>query len=264
VLENWPAVVAVVAAIVLGKAIVVSAVVRLFRSPPGHAIATGVCLAQVGEFSFVLLEVARPGQLLDDYLFELMIAVTIVTLFLTPYLVALAPHLARVVGRFTTQKSNAPHPLSESTQPETEALIGHTVIIGFGPSGQRVAESLIGQHRPMLIVIELNARTAALARTYGLRTYIGDATRSEILEHVRIASAKVVVVTVPDPATVRHICEQVRSLAPQATIIARARYHKHRAELYLAGAEVVIDEEQEVGRRMAAAVRRKLRQPDET
>ena len=68
-------------------------------------------------------------------------------------------------------------------------------------------------------------------------------------------------VTVPDPAAARQVIEGVRSLAPQTPIIARARYHVYRWELIAAGAELVIDEEDEVGLRIASAVRKMLRSP---
>ncbi|MGB2986300.1 MAG: cation:proton antiporter, partial [Phycisphaerae bacterium] len=259
VLEHWATVTAVVAAIVLGKAIVISGVARLFRSSPGHAVATGICLAQVGEFSFVLAEVARQGQLIDSGLFELIVASTIGTLFLTPYLVAAAPHVARAVGRLSAWRSQAlPRQPEPSTEP-TAKMSGHIVIVGFGPAGQCVARALEQDHQTLVVVVELNAKSADVARAYGLRTYIGDATNPEMLEHLCVGAAKVVAVTVPDPAAARQIIEGVRSLGTDTSIIARARYHRYRSELALAGAVAVIDEEEQVGLQMASAVQDKLR-----
>ena len=259
VLEHWVMVTAVVAAIVGGKTIVVSAVARLFRSAPGHAVATGICLAQVGEFSFVLAEVARHGGLLDGNLFNLMIASTIGTLFVTPYLVAAAPHLATAVGRLSGQGPRVLHPAPEgATLPADAGLNGHIVIVGFGPAGQRIAEALIPEHKSRLVVVELNSRSASIARTYDLRTYIGDATRAEVLEHLHLGRAQAVAVTLPDPATARQVIRQIRALAPQTPIVARARYHVYRWDLRFAGAQVVIDEEEQVGLHMASAVMDRL------
>jgi len=80
-----------------------------------------------------------------------------------------------------------------------------------------------------------------------------------VLEHLCVGAAKVVVVTVPDPAAARQIIKGVRSLGTDTSIIARARYHRYRSELALAGAIVVIDEEEQVGLHMASAVQEKLR-----
>lgn len=259
VLEHWATVAGVIAVIVFGKAIVTFGVGRLFRCSPGHAVATGVCLAQVGEFSFVLAEVARQGQLIDTGLFELIVASTIGTLFLTPYLVAVAPHAARAVGRFSAWHHRAlPWEPEPSAEP-TAKMSGHIVIVGFGPAGQCVARALEQAHKALVVVIELNTKSADVARAYGLRTYVGDATSPEMLEHLCVGAAKVVAVTVPDPAVARHIIEVVRSLGPDTSIIARARYHRYRSELALAGAVAVIDEEEQVGVQMASAVQEKLR-----
>lgn len=258
-LERWATVAGVVAAIVLGKAILTTGVARLFRAAPGHAVATGVCLAQVGEFSFVLAGVAREGQVIDRSLFDLIVAATIVTLFLTPYLVALAPRLAGIASGITVQNARRLHPADAESQPADSEWTGHILIVGFGPAGRRIAESLMGKHKPLLVVVELSRKSADTARSYGLRTYIGDATRAEVLEHVRVGTARAVAVTLPDPAAARQTIEQVRSLAPGTPIVARARYHVYRWELMVAGAPVVIDEEDQVGLCMASAIRRTLR-----
>jgi CPA2 family monovalent cation:H+ antiporter-2 len=258
-LNHWAMVAVAVGAIVLGKAGVVCGVACLFRSSLGHAVATGICLAQVGEFSFVLAEVARHGGLIDSDLFKLIVSATIATLFLTPYLVAVAPRLATAAGKLSVRDRQASRPLgAPSAEPDTE-MSGHILIIGFGPAGQRIAEALMEWHKSLLVVIELNPKSADVARTCGLATFIGDATRPEVLEHLRLATAKAVLVTVPDPTTARHIVERVRSLSPETPIVARARYHRHGSELIRAGAHAVVDEEEQVGLRLAAALKKMLR-----
>jgi CPA2 family monovalent cation:H+ antiporter-2 len=133
------------------------------------------------------------------------------------------------------------------------------VIVGFGPAGQRIAETLVQRYKSLLVVLELSGKSADVARAYGLPTYIGDATSAEVLEHLRVGAARAVAVTLPDPAAARQVIEQVHSLSPETPIVARARYHVYRWELMLAGAPVVVDEEDQVGLRMAVAVRTILR-----
>ena len=255
-LNHWVLVAGSVAAIVLGKAAVVCGVACLFRSSLGHAVATGICLAQVGEFSFVLAKVAQQGALIDNDLFKLIVSVTIATLFLTPYMVAAAPRLAAVATRLSARGGTVRRATGEPSA--NAGLSGHIVIVGFGPAGQCIAEALTEQHKSQFVVVELNRKSADLARTFGLRTYIGDATRPEVLEHLRVASARAVVVTVPDPASARHVIELVRSMSPETPILGRARYHRYCSELLRAGATAVVDEEEEVGLRMAAALKKVL------
>jgi CPA2 family monovalent cation:H+ antiporter-2 len=137
-------------------------------------------------------------------------------------------------------------------------LSGHVVIVGFGPAGQRVAEGLQTLGASRLVVVELNSRTAARARSFDLYTCVGDATHSEVLEHVSVQTAASVVVTVPDPAAARQVVARVRALAPETPIIARARYQAHRQDLFKAGAVVAVDEEDGVGLRLAAVARETL------
>ena len=247
-------VLAAVAAVVLCKAVVMFGVARLFRSSPGQSAATAICLAQVGEFSFVLAKIARDSGLIDTELFKLSMSATVATLFLTPYLVGLASRLATAVGRRSARSRGAARPAAHADS----RLSGHVVIVGFGPAARRVAEGLQPLCVSRLVVVELNSKTAAVARSYGLRTYVGDATRSEVLEHVSVQTAAAVVVTIPDPAAARQVVERVRLLSPETPVIARARYHVYRQDLIQAGAAVAVDEEDEVGRRLASVIRETL------
>lgn len=255
-------VVGLVGAIIVGKTVIVGAVARVFRSSVPHAIATGLCLAQVGEFSFVLAKLANESGVLGEYLFNLIISATIATLFLTPYLVTWAPRIAAAFGRLTSDgRTNLSNPGDSAAQEPHTPLADHIIIVGFGPAGQRVAEALLADKYAM-VVVDLNVKSIDIACGYGLKTVIGDASRSEVLEHLNIGAAKMVAVTVPDPTATRRIIALIRAVAPEVTIVVRARYHLLRWELTLAGAHVVVDEEDQVGRRMALEMRRKLRESD--
>jgi len=268
ILDRWSMVAAVVAAVVFGKAIVVSLVARLFHFSLGHSIATGICLAQVGEFSFVLAGIARQGELIGDDLFELIISVTIVTLFLTPYLIAAAPRFAAATAKLSTRGPRKLEPAGKTPlepgppfEPGAK-LSGHIVIIGFGPAGQSVAKILMKEPNSLIAVVELNPMSAAKAQAFGLITYIGDATRLEVLDHLHLGAARVVAVTAPDPSTARQIVAQIRSLSPETAIIARSRYHIYCSNLTRAGAHAVVDEEEVVGLQIASQVAEKLQDND--
>ncbi len=256
VADNWVLLAAVVVAIVVGKSAVTAGIAYLFKSPIGSAVATGVVLAQVGEFSLVVAVLARDGGIIGTDLFDLVLAALTITLFLTPFLVALAPRLATAVG---SRAGPAVDPLT--TADHAALMGGHLVIVGFGPAGQRLAESLLGEPNLKMLVVDLNAESAAAARAYGLETYVGDVTRAEMLERLHIRTAGAVAVTVPDPGTARHIVQRVRAVAPDTIVAARSRYHIHRWQLEVAGAHAVVDEEDQVGVRMAADLRELLRAP---
>ncbi|MHC5113772.1 MAG: cation:proton antiporter [Planctomycetota bacterium] len=258
-LQNWHLVGGAVLMIVVGKFLIVWGVVRMLGFTHGIAAGTALCLAQVGEFSFVLAETSRGDQpLISDDTFKLIVTATIVTLFLTPFFVAAAPGAAHFVEAMRRRLFGAIAEAGDGDEDEGRA--GPTVvIIGFGPAGQAVAGALYEQHKERMVVIELNPRTAAAADRFGLPAHRGDATHREVLEHAGVATARVVAITLPDATTTRSVIHLCRELAPDAVVVARSRYHVRRWELEMAGAQEVIDEEDHVGRRIAAVIRKSLR-----
>ena len=244
--DHWAVVGALVLAIVLGKMVIVFGVGLLFRSPLATAAAAALCLGQIGEFSFVLLDISRDSHLITAEFFELMVTVIVVTLFLSPYLVALAPVLVRRLGRAGAKGE---------VEPIHSAAV---VLVGFGPAGRAVAEVLTSDGSDFVLV-EWNSVLAGEAEAQGFDVVIGDATRVEVLTRAGVAGAQVVAVTVPDPAIAQHVTAQARSLAPSATIVARSRYQRHEGALYDAGATSVSDEESLSGLKVASEVKRALK-----
>lgn len=152
---------------------------------------------------------------------------------------------------------------SVTTEEGPSVSSGLILIVGFGPAGQRVAEGLLDSHQPQMVAIDLNPDNIEIARRYNLVTRLGDATHRDILEHAGIYQARVVVITVPDHATTRQLIHLVRDIAPEVFIVARCRYHVLHWELLHAGAHEVVDEEDQLGRRLAAQVRQFVGRVDE-
>ena len=250
-MEHWVLVAVIAVAVVCGKIIVMFTVARLLRTSPGHSVATGFCLAQVGEFSFMIADVARSGGVINQGLFELMTTVTVVTLMLTPYMVASASGVVRWVDGLsdTGKRGGEERAGGGGKTPDRD----HIVIAGFGPAGKQVAERLVEEGHA-LVVIDLNPRIAVDAPASGIPLVIGDATRWELLQRVGVASAKAVAVTVPDPATAMQITAMVRAAGFSRLVVTRSRYHRYAQDLMRAGADAVVDEETEVGVRIASAI----------
>jgi CPA2 family monovalent cation:H+ antiporter-2 len=154
-------------------------------------------------------------------------------------------------------ESRTPKAETEPLNSQPSALNStRLLIIGFGPAGQRVAEEILSREtagHPLcrMIVVDLNPDNLEVARRYGLDAQLGDATQSHILEHAGIHDARAVVITVPTTTIVRQLIHLIRQLAPGVPVFARCRYHIHHLLLTSAGAHVVIDEESQVGQRLA-------------
>jgi CPA2 family monovalent cation:H+ antiporter-2 len=237
------------AAVFVGKLVIIYLLCRLFKVSNRQALATGITLAQVGEFSFVLANIARAGGALSEEVFGLIVSVSILSLLLSPYMVTYALPLADAVfSRLLRVRGSSP----EQAERQNGAIC-ELIIIGFGPAGQRIAEALLEkQIHPR--IIELNPKSVRKAKDMGLLVYLGDATHSEVLLHAGIRKAAAAVVTVPDPLTCRGIIRNIRLTAPGTAVIVRGRYHIAINQLEEAGASSVIDEENVVGHRMAQNV----------
>ncbi len=235
------------AAIIVGKALIAAISVAAFRVAVRPAVMAGVALAQIGEFSFVVAEFGRRAAMLREETFQLLLAASVVTLLLTPSVVALAPRLADTVARLGGRREGELPPAERESAPP-----GRVIVVGYGPAGQETVAELEAAGIPF-VVLELNSRTCEAHRTV-IPIQFGDATRAEILGHAGVRQAAAVVVTVPDPQTAGLIISQVRRMAPEVPVVSRARYHIHAPSLEELGADRLVDEERLVGQRLGAEV----------
>jgi len=256
--QNLGLVLVVVAAIIVGKTLIVWAILRILGLAHESALMTGLCLAQVGEFSFILAMSAH-GSLISDDLLRLLVSATIISLFMTPYLVSTAPRLAPRIIMSLRRVGLVSQPTPSPDLPAT-ASAGRVLVVGFGPAGQAVGRMLVGRDEDV-IVLDLNLRAIKNAEKMGLIGHIGDATHADVLRHAGVLLADTVVVTIPDPAVTSQIVRLVHATAPDTFIIARARYHRFVEEIRVSGAHELVDEEAITGTRLAARLRRRLSQP---
>ncbi|MFM7051279.1 MAG: cation:proton antiporter [Planctomycetota bacterium] len=238
--RNAPLVLGTLAAVVLGKAVLAALSMRALSIAGGTALAAGACIAQVGEFSFVIAETARAGGYFDGDLFRLVVTVTVASLALAPLMDAAAGKIA----------ARAPQRAGEGAHRDAPRGNG-VLLVGFGPAGRAAFEALPEGLRADMVVIEASARLRAEAEAAGARAESGDARRRDVLEHAGIGSARVLVVAVSDPAASAQITSIARALAPGLRIVTRARYHAVHDDIARAGASRVVDEEALVGRRLA-------------
>ncbi len=231
--------------IIVLKTLVVAGVIVIFRRRPLEALRTGLVLAQIGEFSFVLAELAHRNELIGGDNFQMLLSASLISLLATPYLIALASRLVRPEAGAEALETRIPGDRA-----------GRVLVIGMGPSGRAVVDILEKDQQPFL-VLELNPKTVAAYRSE-IPIAIGDATQRETLEHAGIRQARALVVTIPDAAAARTIIRQAKLLARDVPVLARVRHHVQAGALLDAGADEIIDEEESVGRQLAERLRAAL------
>jgi CPA2 family monovalent cation:H+ antiporter-2 len=235
-LAHLPLVLGVAAAVLLVKTVTGAAAARALGMPARMVALVALALAQIGEFSFVLLNVGRTQGLVSADQYQTSIAMAVLTLLLTPLAIAVAPRLgSRLPARLGAG------PVLAAAPP---ALERHVVVVGFGVNGRTMARVLREASIPY-VVIELNGDTVKDAMAAGEPILFGDSTRREILEYAGIGAAQVVVFAISDLQAVRHNIRLARQLNPDVHIIVRTRAVAHVEELRRCGADEVIVEELE-------------------
>lgn len=241
ILSHWYLVLGVSALVVVGKTAIAWLIIRLLGQPHQVAAAAGVALAQIGEFAFVLGTTARQSGVVEPETYQLIVSVAITTLFLSPYLVPNAPD----IGMFLASRLG----LGRGESADTGAVpVPHpdVIVIGFGPAGQLAVQPLVGRDY-RVVVIELSQEGVQTAQELGFEGQIGDATQAEVLEHADVATAKVVIITIPHQLAALSILAQVRLASPLTHVVVRSRYARHTAEFERAGAQVVLGDEEQLG-----------------
>ncbi len=228
-------VLAYVTGTVVLKALVVALIVAVvLRQGLRLGVVTGLALAQTGEFSFVLAAAAAAAGLLDDWLMQIFVAGSVVTLVATPFLVSVAPRLADWLAGGADRLGRAPA--------QRSSRMDHTVLIGLGLGNRQLVRVLQALDIPW-VAVDANALSVREAIARDEPVIYGDATRRPILERLGVPHALRVVVAISDPMATRRVVRLVRQLNPNATILARTRYVMDVDALYDAGASAVLAEE---------------------
>ncbi|MDX2150721.1 MAG: cation:proton antiporter [Bryobacteraceae bacterium] len=237
---------AVAAAVLLAKALIATLAVYVAEGSLRYALMTGLVVAAVGEFTFVIGATAHRSGILPTPLYQGILAVALITLIVSPAIIGAAPAWATLLLRRLPRSARA------AVAPTQSKDWRRVLVIGFGPAGRAVVDALRTADLPFA-VLETNPTTVAENRLQ-LPIELGDATQPEVLQHAGVGAAIAVVVTVPDPTACRLIVGAVQELAPGVPILARSRYHQYAADLRRAGADRIVDEEETVGIQLAREV----------
>ena len=246
-LSHLPLVILTAVVAILVKTIIVTVILRSLGETVAAACATGLCIGQIGEFAFVLGSIAVGNGVLTQFTYLLVVCSAIVSLFLTPYLIPVAPQAGLWLEYLLHRNVGSPARRVRESHAHPEV-----VIIGFGPAGQRVADAFKDLGRK-LVVIDMNTQAVTEAEERGFDGEIGDARQIEVLEHLGLDKLRLVVITVPIRSAALTIVDHVRELAPNAKIIVRARYERHRPLFETAGVDIVVGDEIAVGEELYLA-----------
>ncbi len=217
---------------------------RLFRLSWPVATETGLLLGPGGEFAFVGIGMASATGLVEAPLASFTLAVTSVTMALTPLLSFAARSLT---ARFTSGKAVDPGLVARPAGGQQ-----HAIVVGYGRVGKVVC-ALLREHGVPYIAADSDAATVTRDRRNGHDVYYGDAADPRFLETCGLAEAAGVILTIHSASVIDEVVEHVRAMRPDILIVARARDADHARHLYGLGATDAVPETIEASLQLSEA-----------
>jgi CPA2 family monovalent cation:H+ antiporter-2 len=236
--RNWPAILAVVLAIVIGKAVIASAAVYALGLHGRTSLFTGLGLAQIGEFSFVLAGIGTARGLIPNHIADVILAAALISMLLTPFVYGAAgplyarlnaiPAFSRLLNRQTREE---PVDTGEPCAPRA-------LILGGGRVGRYVSEALRAQGVPQ-IVVDYDGAAVARLRAAGVPALYGDATSEVVLKQAAPHCVELAVVTLPEAGVTQMAVRLLKRWAPELPVLARVNRGADIPHVRAAGADMV-------------------------
>lgn len=234
------------AIIIIGKSVAAFLLVLAFRYPLNTALTVSASLAQIGEFSFIILALGVSLGLMPVEAQSLILAGAFISITLNPLVFKIIePAQAWIRSRSSLARvlERADDPLAELPMTVASSYVtNHVVVVGYGRVGGRIGEALAEQRVP-LVVAEQNRETVEGLRKRGIHAVAGDAADPAVLIQAHIARAAMLVIAVPDTLRARRMIETARILNPSIQIIVRTHNDEEAALLRKeSGGEVFVGE----------------------
>ena len=235
---------AAVFGVLAGKTLVLAVLGRLFRLSWPAVIESSLLLAPVGEFAFVSIGMASTLGLIEPRVSSFAVAVTAVTMALTPLLALLGSRLA---AKLSAQRNIDPEIAVRPPGGEK-----HAIVVGYGRVGKVVC-SLLAANGLKYFAIDHEPAGVARDRRDGHNVYYGDATEPGFLEACGLKQATGVIITVQSRTAIDAVVGRIRAVRPDVLIISRARDADHARHLYAIGATDAVPETIEASLQLSEA-----------
>jgi CPA2 family monovalent cation:H+ antiporter-2 len=238
VIQHLVEVLALFAALMIGKFVLIFGLARLFSIARPAALRAALTLAPAGEFGFVLLALAQRDAALHEPVSQIVLAATLLSMVTAPLILARSE---RIVLYFIesewTERAIALHSLAVKAM----STRGHVIVCGYGRSGQALAHFLEREKLP-IIALDSDPERVREAAAAGESVVYGDASRREVLIAAALSRASAVVVSFADTPKAMAILSHVHELRPELPVVVRTFDDSDVARLKQAGAAEVVAE----------------------
>lgn len=207
------------------------------------AVKVGMGMMQIGEFSFLMLTIGQKNGFLSPSTFSSTIAAALISIILTPLAISQADRvynlfakkspLGRLISHIPHYRLSEKKDKGDKTRPTN-----HVIICGFGSSGMKVVKGL--RDKFDMVIIEHDVQKIRGIRNEGYQCLYGDAMDHHLLIRANIATARILILTIPDIKTKKIVARYAKVYNPDITVIARARDEIEKEELQHIGIDYVI------------------------
>ena len=246
VFNNFALVILLSVAVIFSKTLISSVIFSLSGHSIAISVASAISIAQIGEFAFVLSNIAKDSSLLSNDWSQLVVSVTIVSLFFTPFMIKFAPRIGLKVQKFFNNRKSGKAFDAEILSSNPARIY----VIGYGPAGREVTRQLKDSYLDEIAIMDLTKDSLDSAELEGFKTYMGDVRQLEVLQHSGLELANLVIITIPSYDAVLTTIDNIKRLAPTAHIIVRSRYQIYEQSFHEAGAHEIVNEEFTVGEKL--------------
>ncbi|MGB7442105.1 MAG: cation:proton antiporter [Coleofasciculaceae cyanobacterium] len=238
--NNLELILGLVLLVFVGKFLIITPLVRVFRYPLKTAIIAGLGLAQIGEFSFVLASEGQALGLVSRRVYLLILGTTAVTLVVTPFVLRLVPIAfnwleSSPLFKQYFEQMDAPQEVSA----ESKQLCNHIVICGYGQGGHNLGRLMQERNIPILVIDQSEAAIQEL-REAKIPYVYGNAASLHVLEKAGVNKAQSMVIALPDAMSTRLSLKRALELDPNLDIVVRANNERDIELLYQLGAREVV------------------------
>ena len=251
--ENVFLVLAILVAVLVGKSAIVFVTAKILRMPLRVCMMTAVALAQIGEFSFVLLFSVRGSGIIDETLESSLISAAILSMFVTPFAMAFSPRLAAGLGKLPRLRRLLEVETAEDATGPVCEMQNHVILGGYGFAGRELSKALKDHGIPHVIV-DINVENVRKASQEGVYAFFGDVTSQDVLVKLGGECAGELVLLVNDPGATEQAVRVARELAPRLHIVVRTHYLLDIEPILAAGADDVVPAEREAAVEVASLV----------
>ncbi|MDA0738834.1 MAG: cation:proton antiporter [Nitrospirae bacterium] len=252
-LEHPFLILAMVVTIFIGKFVTGAGAALAAGVPVRSAVLSGVALAQVGEFAFILAQEGLKVGILYRETYNIFLAVSVLTMIVTPIVIQWSPKIARRTEAFQRLHQWFPGRITLRSESSKLKLKDHVIIVGYGLNGRNLSK-VLGEFELPFVVLEIRGDVVQMELGTGVPIHYGDATSPTVLRQAQIEYAKVLVVSISDPFGARRIVQLARDLNSTVHIVVRTRYLKELEELQQLGANEIIPEEFETSIEISSLV----------